>query len=370
MKSKSFIFLFVLVFMIVFSLSAVSADDLQTTDSGQVSGDVDVATVSPWDTTGELTYDIPAEAKEIKSADVYVNVYAGSAANTRGANANVSLKTADGENQIASEELWIENGTSDGTIYPVNDHTDKCYSDYQMHYDVTDSLKGLNGSSIAIKVNTFEMENKTFDGRIKLIALILAYDDGDNDKISYWVDTTQKWTKTNVTTTFDTEALSSIKKADLINVALSSANGNFTLNEEPLGSPDDYSSGSYYQYSCWDVSDKLKLDNVEFIVSDIDEFNEPLNVDTLFQNPPFGSQRRADKGQDLKFVKKAVEINAQVLYSFHMASTEEFLMKFYADNNLEITHIFRYKFPIPKIYDFHNKEKQIVDVIVIRAILK
>ena len=119
-----------------------------------------------------------------------------------------------------------------------------------------------------------------------------------------------------------------------------------------------------------DVSDKLKLDNVEFIVSDIDEFNEPLNVDTLFQNPPFGSQRRADKGQDLKFVKKAVEINAQVLYSFHMASTEEFLMKFYADNNLEITHIFRYKFPIPKIYDFHNKEKQIVDVIVIRAILK
>uniref|UniRef100_UPI00386F5068 DUF3344 domain-containing protein n=1 Tax=Methanobrevibacter sp. TaxID=66852 RepID=UPI00386F5068 len=253
--------------MIVFSLSAVSADDLQTTDSGQVSGDVDVATVSPWDTTGELTYDIPAEAKEIKSADVYVNVYAGSAANTRGANANVSLKTADGENQIASEELWIENGTSDGTIYPVNDHTDKCYSDYQMHYDVTDSLKGLNGSSIAIKVNTFEMENKTFDGRIKLIALILAYDDGDNDKISYWVDTTQKWTKTNVTTTFDTEALSSIKKADLINVALSSANGNFTLNEEPLGSPDDYSSGSYYQYSCWDVSDKLKAGEKTELVS-------------------------------------------------------------------------------------------------------
>lgn len=119
-----------------------------------------------------------------------------------------------------------------------------------------------------------------------------------------------------------------------------------------------------------DVSDKLKLDNADFIVSDIDEFNESLNVDTLFQNPPFGSQRRADKGQDLKFVKKAIEINAQVLYSFHMASTEEFLMKFYEDNNLEITHIFRYKFPIPKIYDFHNKEKQIVDVIVIRAILK
>ena len=119
-----------------------------------------------------------------------------------------------------------------------------------------------------------------------------------------------------------------------------------------------------------EVSEKLKVDNADFIVSDIDEFNEPLKVDTLFQNPPFGSQRRADKGQDLKFVKKAVELDANVLYSFHMASTEEFLMNFYEENNLEITHIFRYEFPIPKIYDFHNKEKQIVDVIVIRAILK
>ena len=116
-----------------------------------------------------------------------------------------------------------------------------------------------------------------------------------------------------------------------------------------------------------DVSEKLKLDNVEFIVSDIDEFNKPLNTDTLFQNPPFGSQRNADKGQDLKFVKKAIKIDAKVIYSFHMASTEEFLIKFYEDNNLKITHIFRYKFPIPKIYEFHNKEKQIVNVIVIRA---
>ena len=58
------------------------------------------------------------------------------------------------------------------------------------------------------------------------------------------------------------------------------------------------------------------------------------------------------------------------MYSYHMASTEEFLIKYYNDNNLEITHIFRYKFPIPKIYDFHTKEKQDVDVIAIRAELK
>ena len=119
-----------------------------------------------------------------------------------------------------------------------------------------------------------------------------------------------------------------------------------------------------------EVKDNLKIDNLNFIVSDINDFNECQNVDTVFQNPPFGSQRDADSGQDLKFIQKAIELDCNVLYSFHMQSTEEFLMKYYADNNLEITHIFRYGFPIPKIYDFHTKEKQNVDVIVIRAILK
>ena len=119
-----------------------------------------------------------------------------------------------------------------------------------------------------------------------------------------------------------------------------------------------------------DVKDKLKVDNVNFIVSDVCDFNEPFDVNTVFQNPPFGSQRNADAGQDLKFIQKSIDLNCDVLYSFHMASSEEFLIKYYNDNNLEITHIFRYKFPIPKIYDFHTKEKQNVDVIVIRAELK
>ena len=120
----------------------------------------------------------------------------------------------------------------------------------------------------------------------------------------------------------------------------------------------------------FDVKDKLNVDNADFIVGDICEFNPASDVDTVFQNPPFGSQKKADSGQDLKFVDKAIDLNPEVLYSFHMASTQDFLIGYYEDNNLEITHIFRYNFPIPKIYDFHTKEKRNVDVIVIRAILK
>ena len=116
------------------------------------------------------------------------------------------------------------------------------------------------------------------------------------------------------------------------------------------------------------MSEKLNIGNLEFICSDICEFNEELNVNTIFQNPPFGSQKNAESGQDLKFVKKAIDLKPDVLYSFHMASTEEFLINYYQSNDLELTHIFRYKFPIPKLYDFHNKEKREVNVIVMRAL--
>lgn len=109
------------------------------------------------------------------------------------------------------------------------------------------------------------------------------------------------------------------------------------------------------------------IDNVDFILSDVCELNSGFDVNTVFQNPPFGSQKNAKKGIDLEFVSKAHEFSPDVLYSFHMASTEEFLIRYYEGLGFDITHIFRYSFPIPKIYKFHTKESMDVDVIVIRA---
>lgn len=108
---------------------------------------------------------------------------------------------------------------------------------------------------------------------------------------------------------------------------------------------------------------------VDFICSDICDLENDFDVDTIFQNPPFGSQKNAKKGADLKFISKAIELSPKVLYSFHMASTEEFLISYFEKNDLEITHIFRYNFPIPKIYEFHTRESANVEVIVIRAFL-
>lgn len=109
--------------------------------------------------------------------------------------------------------------------------------------------------------------------------------------------------------------------------------------------------------------------DVNFICSDICDLENDFDVDTIFQNPPFGSQKNAKKGADLKFISKAIELSPKVLYSFHMASTEGFLISYFEKNDLEITHIFRYNFPIPKIYEFHTRESASVEVIVIRAFL-
>lgn len=109
--------------------------------------------------------------------------------------------------------------------------------------------------------------------------------------------------------------------------------------------------------------------DVDFICSDICDLENDFDVDTIFQNPPFGSQKNAKKGADLKFISKAIELSPKVLYSFHMASTEEFLISYFEKNDLEITHIFRYNFPIPEIYEFHTRESANVEVIVIRAFL-
>lgn len=135
------------------------------------------------------------------------------------------------------------------------------------------------------------------------------------------------------------------------------------------------------------ISDEHDMDvaNTNFIVGDINSFNSindllnnssninsndnsiPLNkFDTLIQNPPFGSQEKGSRHADRKFMEFAVG-SAEVIYSFHMKNTEEFVIDYYRDLGAEVTHKLVYKFPIPKIYDFHKEESRDVKVVVLRV---
>ncbi len=106
------------------------------------------------------------------------------------------------------------------------------------------------------------------------------------------------------------------------------------------------------------------LDKCRFIKLDINEFQE--KVDTVIQNPPFGAQKANKKEGDRKFLEKALEVSP-VVYSFHLAKTEEFLELLVKSIGAMITHRFYYDFPIPRIYHFHRDEKREVRVVVLRV---
>ena len=279
MKNKKIIFVISVIFIFSACISFAFAEDgsdLNSTvsmsndqeiisadngiEQGCVSGDVEVATSNSYQTKCELDYVIPSEAKDIKSAHVYVNVYSGSAQPTYGAYSNITLQTVNNFTQLGYEELWYGEGSTDGVVYTVNDHITKCYSDYMVSYDVTSLLKGLNGTPVKVNVVNSEYPNKNFYAKIKMVALVLAYDDGDDDEIYYWLNTNQRWSQEDITDTFNTKNINneSYLGAELINIALSSTDGAFTFND--VGLTDAiHQTGNYFQYNKWDVTDQINF---------------------------------------------------------------------------------------------------------------
>jgi putative methylase len=106
-------------------------------------------------------------------------------------------------------------------------------------------------------------------------------------------------------------------------------------------------------------------DRCRFITGDIREFNE--RADTVVQNPPFGAQKAYRKEADRIFISKSVKV-APVVYSFHLKETEEFVKQFFELEGASVSQSYYYHFPIPHMYDFHQKEEVEVEVVVLRVV--
>ena len=104
------------------------------------------------------------------------------------------------------------------------------------------------------------------------------------------------------------------------------------------------------------LHEEYEIGQAEFITQDIRLFDEP--VDLIVQNPPFGTkQEHADK----IFLEKAFTM-ANLIYTMHKYSTKEFLEAISHDNNFQITHFYRYDFPINATFKFHEKPVVKIDV--------
>ena len=134
----------------------------------------------------------------------------------------------------------------------VNDHVNRVTSDYIMWYDVTSLVQA--GSNTA-SVHTDQITSN-FDGRIKLVTLVVAYNDGSGNEIYYWVNRGH-----DVDSYKDDDYIGSnnfigspfgVQDASLTAVYMASKDGNYTFNDISL--PSGTPQGKYSGSNTWDVT--------------------------------------------------------------------------------------------------------------------
>ncbi len=233
--------------------------------NGTVSGDLYVASFQPvpfvnQPTTGVTSRDfdqpftIPAFTN-IQWAKVYVNVYSGSGSADWPTWTTTTLDSdGDGtyETVLGVENMTTSTYSADGKVYWINDHTNRVYSDYETSYDVTNLI---TSSHPAVHVKN-EKTGTEYDGRLKAVTLVVAYNDGDSDTVKYWVNHGHDWFNAgSSSTTFGTAGIpTGFTDATLNNVALSSADGTYTFNSVSQAGANPVAPINYYENHTWSVT--------------------------------------------------------------------------------------------------------------------
>ena len=84
---------------------------------------------------------------------------------------------------------------------------------------------------------------------------------------------------------------------------------------------------------------------------EIDVIDFKKKTDLVFQNPPFGTRK---EHADREFLMKAFS-TSDIIYSFHKASTEDFVKTISQDNSFAITNILKFQLILTKTQKFHKR---------------
>ncbi|OPX73604.1 MAG: PEGA domain protein [Methanoregulaceae archaeon PtaU1.Bin059] len=241
---------------------------LETVRDGQVSGGLFVDAGFPMSTDASASFSLPAYTA-VQWARLYVVVYCGHMQNNYQAQAEVTFNGGRGATTLATELLNVPyTFPGEGGTGPVrlNDHTTRVTSDYLMWYDVKSHIQEKNVLA-RVKTSRPAGYTGTFDGRVKAIVLVVAYDDGDRDRVVYWVNqgidedserTEEMLGETYVgETSFSTSSLDDEwERADLTVVHLASENAEYEFNRDGLsaGKP----QGGYAGIDRHDVTDSIR----------------------------------------------------------------------------------------------------------------
>ena len=236
---------------------------LTTVQKGIVSGGLWYDSYSAMETSAQKTFTLPAYTN-IKWARLYVDVYDGHMQSNYRGNVTIGIDAnGDSTYELQKQETFNtaysfpgEGGT--GPVW-VNDHMNRVTSDYLMWYDLTDEIEGQQVNVLAASAKV----DSNFDGRVKAMTLVVAYDDGDSDQVKYWVneghDTVNPLdTEYTGSTSFSTSLLTSgWSSANLTAIYLASVDGTYAFNGTALAS--GVKSGPYYGSNTWDISSLLTI---------------------------------------------------------------------------------------------------------------
>jgi hypothetical protein len=255
----------------------------QTVQTGTVSGDLYVdASLASFSADVEKTFAAIPDVSDIDWARLYVAVYCGHMQNNYNGNATVSFDgNGDGiyETALGTEDLnvsYVYEVYGGTTPVVVNDHCNRVTSDYLMWYDVTSLITSQTPKA---HVETAKV-NPSFDGRIKALTLVVAYNDGDSDLVHYWVnqghDVDSSYADINGTpytgvSIFDLSGISgTIESATLTVNHLAGTDGTYAWNGDPI--PTDPATGNfqgdYYGYNIWNVTSGVITEDINDLTYD------------------------------------------------------------------------------------------------------
>ena len=260
---------------------------LTSVREGEVSGDLWFDDSCPLVTDWTKSYTLPSYT-DVEWAQLYVAIYCAHMQNCYPGTANITFNGVQLGGTPSSElldgcytypallyETPCANGTTGymgaGPDYGrgsewVNDHCVRVTSDYLMWYDVTNLVQP--NSNVAIETSKIY---PNFDGRIKLVTLVVAYNDGDTDTVHYWVNRGHDvdnyyWDNEGKPNYIGETNFSAglpegttVHSSNLTLVHMASQDGKYTFNgvsipTDPTGDDGVNWQGGYSGYDTWYVS--------------------------------------------------------------------------------------------------------------------
>lgn len=272
---EKIIFILVLLFLVLSLMGTATADNVQggvnltTIQNGTVSGDLYTDTYLAKTASQNVTYNFQPlpENAQVVWAQLSTTVYCGSMTQSYNGYVNTTFNGQQIGYEFLNTSYTIP--VSNNQQYWLNDHVNRVTSDYLIFYDVT-SLIQQNNMATVITTDA----DSNFDGQIKFINLIIAYNDGDSDLIQYWVNLGHDRVSSDDpsylgVTVFNGNVSGVVDVATAQVIHLASNDGSYTFNGNNIqrGNP----QGAYCGMNTWDVTglysntgiNTLTYDNME-----------------------------------------------------------------------------------------------------------